>query len=110
MDLQHYPPSWLRRGAGAGIALLGVFLARLAEQQAATEASFSSMGAFGGPAFAVLGLGLVLFQGYRQERLQRGEDIFRLEGAALITPRWWGVLGLALLAGLGHFGWLSGWW
>ena len=100
----------IRRLAGAGILVLGVVAAYLTERQASTEPTFSSLGGFGGPAFAVLGLGLILFKGYRQERLERGEDISQLEGLALLTPRWKAVLGAALVAGLAHFGWLSGWW
>ena len=59
---------------------------------------------------AAVGLGLVAFKGYRQERIERGEDISGLEGAALITPRWWGVLAVGGVAGLVNFGRMSGWW
>lgn len=110
MDLRNSPSPLVRRLAGLAIAGGGVFITRLAWIQAARDGSFSSAGGFGGPAFAVLGLGLVLFKGYRQERLERGEDISGLEGLALLTPRWTAVLGAALLAGLGSFGHLSGWW
>jgi len=58
----------------------------------------------------VLGLGLALFKGYRQERIERGEEISGLEGAALITPRWWAVLAVGAVAGLLNFGRLVGWW
>ncbi len=110
MDLKTTPSPLVRRLAGAGILVAGLGAAYLTERQAATEQYFSSLGGFGGPAFAVIGVGLILFKGYRQERLERGEDIARLEGVALLTPRWKGVLGAALVAGLAHFGWLSGWW
>lgn len=110
MDLKNNPPPLVRRLVGLGIAAGGVFMTRLAWIQATRDGSFSNLGAMGGPAFAAIGLGLVLFKGYRQERLERGEDISQLEGLALLTPRWKAVLGVALLAGLGNFGRLSGWW
>jgi hypothetical protein len=55
------------------------------------------------PAFAVIGLALVVMPGCREERLARGEDISQLSGQELLTPRWWAVLVLALLAGLGNW-------
>ncbi len=100
----------LRMLAGAGIAAGGGFAFLVAHRQTAATGEFSALGAFGGPAFGVLGLGLLLCKGYREERLERGEDISRLEGLGLLTPRWRAVLGAALLAGLAGFGALSGWW
>jgi len=67
------------------------------------------IGGAAGPALAVLGIALVLFPGYRQERIERGEDISSLRGLDLLTSRWKAVLGIALLAGLAGFIWLSGW-
>jgi hypothetical protein len=55
------------------------------------------------PAFAAVGIALVLIPGYREERLARGEDITALRGAALITPRWWAVLVVALVCGAANF-------
>ena len=55
------------------------------------------------PAVGVLGLGLLLFPGYREERLGRGEDLSRLSGLQLLTARWWVILALGLLAGLGNY-------
>ena len=52
------------------------------------------------PAFAVLGVALILFPGYKEERLQRGEDISGLTGWALLTPRWRWVLIVAIAAGI----------
>jgi hypothetical protein len=46
----------------------------------------------------VLGLGLAAFGGYREERLARGESLEGLDGVQLLTPRWWGMLGLAIAA------------
>jgi hypothetical protein len=110
MDLQNNPPALIRRLAGLGIAIGGGYITRLAWIQAARDGQFSTLGGFGGPGFVVLGLGLVLFKGYRQERLEHGEDISHLQGLALLTPRWKAVLVVALVAGLADFGRLSGWW
>jgi len=110
MDLQNNPSPLVRRLAGLAITAGGVYMTRLAWVQAARDGSFSSLGGFGGPAFAALGLGLALFKGYRQERLERGEDISKLQGFSLLTPRWKAVLAVALFAGLANFGLLSGWW
>ena len=68
-------------------------------QRALTEGAFSLKAAMLFPAFAVLGLGLLLFPGYRTERLARGEDISSLSGLALLTARWRFILVLALAAG-----------
>jgi hypothetical protein len=59
------------------------------------------------PAFFVIGLGLALFPGYREERTARGEDISQLQGLQLLTSRWWAVLVIALIAGLINYVLLS---
>lgn len=51
------------------------------------------------PAALVLGLGLLIFPGYKEERTAKGEDISQLSGLQLLTPRWWVILVLALAAG-----------
>jgi ABC-type Fe3+-siderophore transport system permease subunit len=51
------------------------------------------------PAFFIVGLGLILFPGYKEERTARGEDISRLQGIKLLTPRWWAIIVFALAAG-----------
>jgi len=55
-----------------------------------------------GPPFFIVGVALILFPGYREERIARGEDITNLEGMELITPRWWGVTVLALICAGGN--------
>ena len=52
------------------------------------------------PAFAVIGLALVIFPGYREERAARGEDISCMTGLSLITTRWWVILAAAFASGL----------
>jgi hypothetical protein len=60
------------------------------------------------PAVAVIGPGLILFPGYKEERIERGgEDITHLSGARLLTPRWWAILIIAVLTGLGNLALLS---
>jgi ABC-type Fe3+-siderophore transport system permease subunit len=51
------------------------------------------------PAFLIIGLALIIFPGYKEERIARGEDISKLQGIKLITPRWWAMLVAALAAG-----------
>jgi hypothetical protein len=70
----------------------------LAWHQAVRDAEFSMRGSMLGPAFLVLGIGLAVFGGYREERLARGERLEDFEGIQLITARWWGLLIVALLA------------
>jgi hypothetical protein len=55
------------------------------------------------PAFAIMGVGLILFPGYKSERLARGEDISQLTGTQLLTPRWWVILVIALIAGFANY-------
>jgi hypothetical protein len=55
------------------------------------------------PGLVVLGLAVILFPGYREERLARGEDISSLSGLRLLTPRWWGIFVLALVVAVGNW-------
>ncbi len=55
------------------------------------------------PALFIVGLGIIIFPGYREERLARGEDISRLQGWRLITARWWTILAVALAVGGTNF-------
>jgi hypothetical protein len=55
------------------------------------------------PAIFVLGLGLLAFPGYKEERIARGEDISGLSGIRLLTPRWRAILVIALIAGFGNY-------
>jgi hypothetical protein len=103
-------PRGMQRLGGIFILAVAVVMAAIAWRQAHAEPEFSLAGAFLGPAFAVMGIGLLLWPGYREERIARGEDVSRLEGAALITPRWWAILGTGLLAGAAYtLGLRNGW-
>lgn len=109
MDLRDNPSPTIRRVAGVAMAAASGWMISQAWHQAGREGEFSLTAALLGPAFAVIGFGLVLFKGYRQERLERGEDISRLHGLTLLTPRWKGVLAVAIGAMLINFLLLKGW-
>jgi hypothetical protein len=92
-------PRGTQRLGGALMALLcGGFVA-WTWYTALTRGYYYQKAAMIFPAFLVIGLALVAIPGYREERIARGEDVSRLEGARLITPRWWAVLALAVAAG-----------
>jgi len=100
----------VRRLGGLFIAVLGGLVSWLAHSLAQREGLLIKAGLLG-PAFFIIGLGLILFPGYREERMTRGEDISKLRGYALITPRWWAILMLGLvLSGLDWIAMVSGWW
>ncbi len=96
------------RFGGLFIATIGAILTIWNWNMALHEGHFYFKAAFAGPAFTALGLGLVIFPGYRTERLERGEDISQLSGLALLTPRWWGVLAIAFGVGLANVGLMYG--
>ena len=97
-----------QRLGGVLIALLGGGGTFWTWRTALSEAHFSLKASLIFPAFLVLGLGLICFPGYREERLARGEDLTGVQGLKLLTPRWWVILAVALLAGATNFLLLSG--
>ena len=109
MNLQDNPSPLVRRAVGLCMAAVSAWMTNLSWVQARRDGQFSMAAALMGPAFCVIGLGLVLFKGYRQERLERGEDISQLQGMALLTPRWKRVLAVALLAMAVNYALLNGW-
>ena len=92
-----------QRMGGAFMALVGGGFTLWIWHTALSLGHFSAKGALVMPAFFVLGAALVVFPGYRQERLARGEDISRLSGWHLITTRWRTILAIALLSGIANF-------
>jgi hypothetical protein len=114
MDSRQDPrlvPRRKQRLGGAFIALLSLGFVVWTWHTALHEGYYYRKAALIFPAFLMIGLALICFPGYKEERVARGEDISQLEGMALITPRWWGVLAMALLAGAVNW-WLlssSGW-
>ncbi len=51
-------------------------------------------------AFFIVGVFLLIFGGYRSERLENGEDISKLSGLKLLTPRWWMVLIISIIGAI----------
>jgi len=49
--------------------------------------------------FFIIGLSLIVFPGYKEERIACGEDISKLQGWALLTLRWKIILVVALITG-----------
>ncbi len=98
----------MERFGGLFIGVMGTFLTIWNWHLALAAGHFYVKAAILGPAFTILGLGLVLFPGYRMERSERGEDISQLSGVALITPRWWGLLAIAIGSGLINLAILKG--
>jgi ABC-type Fe3+-siderophore transport system permease subunit len=96
-----------QRIAGGGVALVGAFLTGWSWYTALTRGCFYRRAGLFFPAAFVLGVGLILLPGYREERLARGEDISGLLGWRLITVRWWAVIVVALVAAVANYALLS---
>ena len=88
------------RIGGGVLAIWGSFLITLAWQRAIAGAGVSARDSILGAAITWIGVALLIFPGYRTERMKRGEDLSKLEGLALITPRWWAILAAAIAFGL----------
>ena len=63
MDLKNNPPAMARRGVGLAMAIASAWMTNQAWIQARRDGAFSMLAALAGPAFVVIGLGLVLFKG-----------------------------------------------
>jgi hypothetical protein len=87
---------------GFVIALLGAALTCWIWYTALNEGYFYRKASMLFPAFFVLGMALVVFPGYKEERIARGEDISGLQAWRLITLRWWVVLLVALVAAVAN--------
>lgn len=99
----------MERLGGLFIATLGSLLTLWNWHLALSAGHFYPKIAILGPIFTMMGLGLILFPGYRTERIDRGEDLTQLSGLALLTPRWWGILAISIGSGLVNLGALKGW-
>jgi hypothetical protein len=97
------------RFGGLLIATIGAILTIWNWHVAIYEGHFYGKVAMIGPAFTMLGLALVIFPGYKTERIERGEDISQLTGIQLLTPRWWGILAISLGSGFINLAFLKGW-
>jgi hypothetical protein len=91
-------PRWKQQVGGLFIALLGAGFTGWTWYTAFYEGYFNRKASMIFPAFFVLGVGMIVFPGYKEERIARGEDISRMRGRELITPRWWILLMVAFVA------------
>lgn len=96
-------PRLKQRLGGLFIALLGAGGTALVWYTAVGRGEFFEKASMVFPAFLVLGVALIIFPGYREERIARGEDISRLQGWQLLTPRWRWILVVGILVGLGNY-------
>lgn len=92
-----------QRLGGVLIALLGACGTAHVWYTAFHEGLFFEKASGMFPAFFVLGGALILFPGYREERIARGEDISGMQGWKLLTLRWRIVLIVALGVGIGNY-------
>jgi hypothetical protein len=95
-------PRLKQRLGGCFIALVAAWGTVYVWHEALHESLFfeEASGIF--PAFFVLGLALILFPGYKEERTARGEDISGMQSWKLLTLRWRVVLVVALAVGIGN--------
>ena len=91
---------WKQRLTGLSFTLLGGGFTLWSWNAALNEGYFHRRASILFPAVCVIGLGLILFPGYKEERIARGEDISQMKGWKLITLRWWVILAVALIAGI----------
>lgn len=98
---RRYPRSVQSIG-GAFNAACGLFLCGLAGYLLFHERLYAPGVAFLSPAQLVMGLALIAFPTYKNERLDRGESLEGLEGWRLLTPRWRAVVVVALASGAAY--------
>ena len=67
------------------------------------ESRYYPKAMFIGATMMIVGLGLIIFGGYRTERINRGEDISSLSGLSLFTPRWWVIFVIAIAFGAANW-------
>ena len=96
-------PRWKQQIGGLMMLLIGAGFTGWSWYTALCQGYFYPKASMLFPAVFVLGLGIVIFPGYKEERMARGEDISRLQGWRLITRRWWAILIVALLVGGANF-------
>jgi ABC-type Fe3+-siderophore transport system permease subunit len=98
---------WKQQLGGLFIALIGAGFTAWTWRTALNEGYYYLRTSIIFPAFCVIGAGLILFPGYKEERIARGEDISGMNGLGLITARWWAILVVALVVGIGNYFLLS---
>jgi drug/metabolite transporter (DMT)-like permease len=92
-------PRWKQQVGGLGMALIGAGFTAWSWYTALYRGYFYPKAGMLFPAVCVVGLGVIVFPDYKEERTARGEDISRLQGWKLITPRWWAIIIIGLVAG-----------
>ncbi len=88
-----------QRYAGLAIALVSAGFTAFNWKTAVTEGYFYVKSSLLFPALFFVGIAMIFFPSYKEERLSRGEDISGLKGFKLLTLRWWIILLIGLLAG-----------
>jgi nitrate reductase NapE component len=102
--MSHQPmPRWKQQLGGAFLMLVAGGFCAWTWYTALHEGYYYRKASFLFPAVLVLGAGLIVFPGYKEERVARGEDSSELSGLQLLTPTWWMILAVALLAGFGNY-------
>jgi hypothetical protein len=99
----------MERLGGIVIAVMGMLLTVWNWHLALSEGRFYEHAAIFGPVLTIMGLGLVIFPGYRTKRQACSENLDRLSGAASIAAQWWGLLAIAVGSGLINLAALKGW-
>ena len=94
---------WKQQLFGLFMALLGGIFTAWGWYTALYKGYFYPKASMIFPCFCILGLALIFFPGYREERIARGEDLSGLSGLKLLTGRWWAILLVALVAGFGNY-------
>lgn len=102
-------PRWQKQVGGALIALIGAAGTIWMWSLGLTTGDFDPEGSMLMPAFFVVGLGLILFPDYDEERLARGEDASKLKGWRKLTPKWWAIIVIGWAAGAVNYHLLSKW-
>jgi hypothetical protein len=92
-------PRWKQQLFGLFMVVLGVGFTAWGWYTAIFKGYYSIRASIVFPCFFVLGLALIVFPGYREERIARGEDISGLSGMRLPTRRWVAILVLGLVVG-----------
>jgi ABC-type Fe3+-siderophore transport system permease subunit len=100
-------PRWKQQLGGLLIAVVGGGVTAWTWYTALAEGHFSRKASMLFPAFFVLGLGVIIFPGYKDERTARGEDISGRQGLHLLTARWRAILVVALVAAAVNYALLS---
>jgi hypothetical protein len=100
-------PRWKQQLGGLCIAILGAGWTAWSWHTALNEGYYYRRASVVFPMFCVMGLGIVIFPGCKQERVDRGENISGMKGWELITARWWAIVAMAIVAGFGNYFLLS---